>query len=763
MSVWIPFFLFGQEKTLTLEEAAPFDGYFATIVYQHKKQLLHRSGSVMIDKVSLYTAEGPIICIKNGLYGVLDSVGMIIIPFEYDEIRDDYAQHGFVLQKNGGYGYADSIGRILTKKSYEEVAGLSHNTTAIKENGLWGWIDNKTGAVLMSTQYDAVSYEPENGKLIRIEKGEKVGLASEDGKVLVEPVYNFLYVVANQQQLPLFRFSDDAGSGLLDAQGKIVTAKRYNQIDVPPLSNAPLLLPVKDSLEQQGIINAQGKMLIEPKYDRIHAFIQGLAVVERDGQFGLINQQGKEIIPLRYSKIGYVYQQQNKGGNGMNNYDYPSMVEIPNPLSKKQRKKEIEDRIIAIIAENKAGIQVFNTDGSKQAAIDQFYLSITTFNGKTYLLVTKQGKQGLVDLVGNTIIPTIFDEIEIGTDTAFLKQPYFSPLGTHELLEGYARVTLAGKIGLYQVNGKELAKPLWDEIRWVNRCLLSVRADDQEGLIDTSGHIIRKPEEGKLFYVVANDRIVESYYDEAHDYRYFLTDLDGHILYQNPKWEYGGSYSDGYPIYREGLLKLNGFVNRNLFVDHEGKEVRFSTYDEVGSFYQGWADVKKQGQIGFIDRHGKSIVAAELKFEQQLNDSLLVFSKNGKRGLIKYGSLKPILDFEYDQIEQVYESNPLLLVITKSDKKGVCDLFGKWVLPFAYTDISTSYRGVFEIMLGSKKGIATLDGQVLIKPEYDEIDYDNGYSNGDNKFPVMVKSGTIWHYMDQMGKKLPFTITQKME
>jgi|GEM_PF-4424136 len=763
VGTFMPSYLVGQGKSLILEEVTPFDGVFAKVIYHHKKQLLHRSGNIMLDDVVQYTSEGFVIGTKDGLYGVLDSTGKVIIPFDCDEIRKDYQANAFVIQRNGGYSLADSLGNVLTKKSYEDVASLSPTTTAVKEKGLWGWIANETGEQLVQAQFDRVSYLKENGKLINVEKNELNGLVAEGGQLVVEPIYKFLYVIFSQQHVPLFRFADNHGDGLINAEGKILTGRYYSKVDVPALADEPLLLPVMDEQQKQGIIDAKGKEVVEPKYDRIHRFIQGIAVVELHGKFGLVDIQGKEIIPPTYNKIGYVYQQQNDGSrSGLGNYDYPITIEAPSLKPDAATKQEKEDRLMSVIAENESGIQLFKPNGHKEMVTDQFYQSIITIDSKTYLVVTKDNKQGIIDLRGRSLVPTMFDEVRFGTGDSFLDKDYFSPLGTDELPQNYVKVNLANKLGLYHISGKELTGPTWDEIRWVNHNLISVTSDGKEGLLDTTGLIIRKPEQGKLLYAVADDRIIEAYYDKEHHYRSFLTDLQGNIIYQNPNWDYGRSYGFSYPTFRDGLLKITGFVAKNLFVDHQGKEINFTDYDEVGDFFNGWADVVKNDRIGYIDHDGKEMVPAELRFEQRLNDSLLVFSKNGKKGLIKYGSPIPILNFEYDNIEKLYNSKPTLFRVTQGSKKGICDSFGKQILPILYTAIADYGYGFFEIDLNGKKGIAKADGTLLVKPIYDKMEYNRGYNELHSKFPVMVKQGEEWSYIDREGNKLAVLAKKNM-
>ena len=53
-----------------------------------------------------------------------------------------------------------------------------------------------------------------------------------------------------------------------------------------------------------GLVNKTGKEVVEPKYDAIGPFSQGLAKVQLDDKWGFIDKQGEEVIPLKYDEVG---------------------------------------------------------------------------------------------------------------------------------------------------------------------------------------------------------------------------------------------------------------------------------------------------------------------------------------------------------------------------------------------------------------------------------------------------------------------------
>lgn len=52
--------------------------------------------------------------------------------------------------------------------------------------------------------------------------------------------------------------------------------------------------------EKYGIMNEYGELLINPKFDRIEPFSEGLALVVSKDKYGFIDKTGKVIIPIKY-------------------------------------------------------------------------------------------------------------------------------------------------------------------------------------------------------------------------------------------------------------------------------------------------------------------------------------------------------------------------------------------------------------------------------------------------------------------------------
>ena len=54
-----------------------------------------------------------------------------------------------------------------------------------------------------------------------------------------------------------------------------------------------------------GFIDPNAREVIPGKYDEVHDYFDGRAVVELDGMSGIIDWTGKEVVPCQYGYINY--------------------------------------------------------------------------------------------------------------------------------------------------------------------------------------------------------------------------------------------------------------------------------------------------------------------------------------------------------------------------------------------------------------------------------------------------------------------------
>jgi len=195
----------------------------------------------------------------------------IILPFEYDVIQC-FSSHNYICE-------LDDL-----KEEY------LYN---VKQNGTYFTI-NEQGE--KQSQFgDAKLEETYKTGFYKFKKQGKYGIKNKHGKTILEP--NFVY--ANLDPAGFFRVSLKDS----DTQG-FYHLKENSFYDLPhsPYSfserNVPYRRIRKDG--KMGLINTDLKWIINPKYENMAPYAEGLYGVEKDDKIGFVDPTGKVIIPFDY-------------------------------------------------------------------------------------------------------------------------------------------------------------------------------------------------------------------------------------------------------------------------------------------------------------------------------------------------------------------------------------------------------------------------------------------------------------------------------
>ena len=71
----------------------------------------------------------------------------------FDDIDFD-RENVFIANKNSSFFYVDKAGNKLSDKTYENIYSLKDGLSAVKLNGLWGFIDKNFNQVITFNFYD---------------------------------------------------------------------------------------------------------------------------------------------------------------------------------------------------------------------------------------------------------------------------------------------------------------------------------------------------------------------------------------------------------------------------------------------------------------------------------------------------------------------------------------------------------------------------------------------------------------------------------
>ena len=729
---------------LIAEALAPFESDFAEIRLDGKRQYLHRSGRVTVDKPEQYGA--PIcIAVKNGAYGAINRKGDVIADFDYDRIYYEYedtekteTQREYlyflaVVQRAGKYGAVDTLGHVVAQPIYEELQPINGLVIAAQKSGKWGLLSLKDGRMVLPFEYDGLKEHYGLNGCIEVTVGKAIGLRSADGqRELIPPAYQSLRVLPLSTGA-IITAKQDTRTRLLGTLGQIITEVDYDDLQ----AEGERIRVEKDG--KRGWLTAQGTVMIPPAYDESSEWRAGRCVVSQGNMKGVINADGKIVLPCQYGEIRLV------DPNG-------SVSADP----------------VFIRTENAGKWGLFDINGQPILPMDYDDIRPAQAGTVGYIWAATDGKYGIFDSNGKELLPFGYP---LPTDGYRPSVQGISPASIVALPDG-------DRIGLYDLEQRQwILPPEYEQIEWQLGAFIKAtnRKGANEGYevpisayFTSDGTELIAPTEYLFADAVDTDRYVVKTLVQGY-WKTELFDRSGKPLYTNKDWEFDAfrfnkllvpdsvSIGQRRGHFQNGWLKIS--AEDNLFVDRSGREHRFDSLDYVGDFYNGQAIATKQvnqvDHIGMIDSAGNILLPLVYTDIDKLYDSdLLLVSKAGKAGLVDSNG-KVIVEAQYDRIDRTARKD--LFEVQRDGKKGIVDDKGRTILPLEYEEIQF-HDTFFVVTAQGKKGFLTPDGQVLAPPQYEEVRLNNSYSG---YFPALVQRGDHWTYIDPTDTGQSFHIIGK--
>jgi len=308
---------------------SPFSEGYAEVM-QHtptgwKSGLINQSGKKVIpfEFESIGAFQSGIAKAKrNGLWGLIDTKGNSLTPFEFDRIERAY-MGATACRKNQKWFLFNSSEKKFTPSEYDSVSIIENDEEHVLDFGLkpykndrdyilvsvnnkWG-ICNKQGREVIPVVYDDVF--PFTNGVALVKQNGKWAMADSTGKLITALRYNKLDPYSSSHyfwsDFGVAIYSADSLKrlyGLIDKTGRELTPAAYNYIIPDNRGNFQVLKGKKF-----GVVNSEGKILIEPKYDAISRqnipftikdalFLNELFLVQMNGKWGYVNASGREFF-----------------------------------------------------------------------------------------------------------------------------------------------------------------------------------------------------------------------------------------------------------------------------------------------------------------------------------------------------------------------------------------------------------------------------------------------------------------------------------
>lgn len=274
-------------------------------------------------------------------------------------------------------------------------------------------------------------------------QGNLYGLCDTLGNVLVKPRYNaikqFCYFT-DKNRTSRFLVKDKNTWKVVNSAGKVmVDNKKYDSLKIEWRD------PHITYLYKNGVmgISFDNKVIAQPEYDNIEYATTGYMIVRKKYNRGLIDNTGKIVIPVTHSSLKDTYNPDHDGIIWIDyDDDYKARIitktpyiqyEMPEmePMDFKQG-PDLEEPNFAegtfdqyqsihftklFIVEKNGLSGIYNKDLQK-VILPIVYTKLKTVDvhiqsGHAILCALKDGKYGIIDETGNTILPFENDDMEI--------------------------------------------------------------------------------------------------------------------------------------------------------------------------------------------------------------------------------------------------------------------------------------------------------------------------------------------------------------
>ena len=343
--------------------------------------------------------DGQFIVQLNEHWGVLDPLGFEVTPVKYDLIEQEngfykvsYLDKTGVVNSNGdwivGAEYSDVFvydqllvgkknfsyayynnNRLLMKRTYKPIKKIGDGVL-VSEEGYYG-IVGMNGELLVNPEYLEIDWV--DGFYV-LRNGDYVSMVDEHGREVFGEDAEIQKVLGLSEEYFLVLKNDKFG--FLDLEGRLRISNRYDDARVFSEGLAAIKLR-----EKWGFISKNEVLAIQPYYDEISPLSNGLIIVKEGDKYGIIDKIGNSIVNTQWSSIEIL-----STGN-----------------------------FRVFDSNGNAGLISYNGQFLLRPSFDSLEDHVDK------VIVSKNGKKGMLDYLGNQLFNLNYKEIQISGTYTIIK------------------------------------------------------------------------------------------------------------------------------------------------------------------------------------------------------------------------------------------------------------------------------------------------------------------------------------------------------
>ncbi|MDN3594671.1 WG repeat-containing protein [Zunongwangia endophytica] len=636
------------------------------------------------------------------------------------------------------------------------------------------------------------SYSNEE-KIMRIVETEsgKVGMLNEKGEWIINPKYEKIAFVFNRY----LKIEADGKTTYADSWGNFLVPLKFEDIQ---FLNDELFDVRKDG--KWGVYNSETDNIIIPfEYDKFD-YCSGCGqksdylYAKKDGKWGVIDFKSEVLVPFKYQHQ-HVNMRSDEWVAAFRKSGKNVVINIPQ--KKEFSAPQYENLLIEnghLIASKNSGetsnFGLINRNGKEIVPFQYSHISnpYSSFKTGAYFSVEKDGKFGIIDTLGNVIIPPTYKNRLLVRDDYFISRKQkkmglinkenkqllpskFDWLNLNEIRTNAEELTPIfkmksdGKYGYYFPINNKLVKPEYDRIEFFNDRqrnpsgakpigLMSLEKDGKEKLYNINSDKLI-PGDYAAFEFKPHHKVIlmkENYGDQG------LYDLKKERYIIPIKYKYIKVFNDQNKLIKVEKDIGNSKTQAGLFADN-GKEILPVTYTDIKQIDSTYFLLQKDSlyQLFNAKNHTKENLPFT-KVTHSFNSSLLIAQQEDKVYFYNYKTQKLLLKNVYSSIQQL--KNGTYLVTKKQGeflKFGYVNAEGEVIVPLVYDMLKAdyllnfqdeNYLPLFKKDESSEKlleGFADLDGKILVPAKFQKVwkeESGNGFlTMNNNRFGIITAEG----------------------
>lgn len=438
-------------------------------------------------------------------------------------------------------------------------------------------------------------------KLIPYRKADKWGFADNKKKIIIEPIYDsvapFMEGLAAVMKTKKW--------GFINETGKEVIPLKYDRVQNFRPNKLAVVIMAKYAGNVWGLVDSDGKVIVEPKYSVILGMNHGFLKVKLGLWFGLINETGVEVVKPVYKTIYEFSEGMAKVESAGKTWGFIDSTgkEVVQPKTGYEEAMDFSNGLGVIKEKDYYGVSYFFVDKQGQIAHNkQKYTDVTTYvNGLSRVTVKERNtyKTSIVDIAGKPVfsIEPEFGYAHILPNAIVITKAIYPPgyKMTNDYFEDYKNMKL--KYGVSDKSGTILKEAQYDAVELLDGDIIALQKEGKWLVYNSRKNIVL----GQGYEQVRTSWI-NKFIEVKVNSKWGCIDTNGKIRFA-PKYDSVGLSTPDYTIV--------GNAGKFSVTDATGKEMFPLKYQMTFDMENGVGFFAMNDKAGIVDKKGKEIVPAK--------------------------------------------------------------------------------------------------------------------------------------------------------